>query len=215
MADTRLCGQCGSVFEPRREHSRFCSSVCRIKWVREHSAGPAAPADALAWSIAAMAEAADRLAQAAGQDLLRVGAVMSEAVWWVTIVDATMVRYEGDAYDSVLDGLPGEEARLIEETLAGLRYVRNQVGIHLDPAEFIRSAPDGTWTWNPLPEPCLESLSPRGKEWEMSRYRAYQSRLAGHDVAAAIALTSAFLTKTAWAEPPASPADVTILDNSL
>ena len=161
-----------------------------------------------------MTEAADRLTHAATQDLLKMAAAVSEAVWWVTIVDATMVRYEGDSYDTVLDGLPGEEALRIEETLAGLRYVRNQAGINIDPAEFIRSAPGGTWTWNPLPEPCLESLSPRGQEWEMGRYRAYQSRLAGHDVAAAFELTAGFLTKTAWTEPPVSSVDVIIPDNS-
>lgn len=202
MGDIRVCDHCGTAFEPRREHIRFCSPSCRIKWIREHSGDPAAPANALAWSIAAMTDATARLSQAGTSDVLRIAAAVSEAVWWVTIVDSSMVRYEGDVYDSVLDALPAEDGRRIEETLAGLRYVRNQVGINVDPVEFIRPAPGGGWTWNSLPEPCLESLSARGQDWEMARYRAYQSRLAGHDLVATFELTSAFLTSIAWAEPP-------------
>ncbi len=38
------------------------------------------------------------------------------------------------------------------------------------------------WTWNQVPEPDCESLSPRGQDWELTRYRAYRSRLAGHAV---------------------------------
>jgi hypothetical protein len=203
MGETRLCDQCGTAFEPRREHARFCSSDCRISWVREHSGDPGAPGEALAWSISAMTEATARLAQAETLDRPRFAAAVSEAVWWVTIVDSTMVRYEREAYDWVLEGLPADVAERIEETLAGLRYVRNQVGINLDPAEFIRPAEGGGWIWNPLPEPYLEPLSPRGQSWEMARYLAYQSRLAGRDVAATFAFASSFLARIAAQAPAA------------
>jgi hypothetical protein len=36
MEDSRRCDQCGKVFEPRREHSRFCSSLCWVTWNREN-----------------------------------------------------------------------------------------------------------------------------------------------------------------------------------
>src|SRR5262249_43417807 len=54
VADYRQCEQCGSRFEPRREHARFCSADCRDAWNREHSTDPAGGASALLWSIAAM-----------------------------------------------------------------------------------------------------------------------------------------------------------------
>jgi hypothetical protein len=34
MEDSRACAQCGTVFEPRREHARFCSSLYRVIWNR-------------------------------------------------------------------------------------------------------------------------------------------------------------------------------------
>ncbi len=161
-----------------------------------------------------MTEAAGRLAQAAALEVPRVAAAVSEAVWWVTIVDATMVRYVSNAYDHVLDGLPAQDRQRTEQTLAGLRYVRNQVGLRLDPAEFIRAAPGGGWTWNPLPEPCCESLSSRGRDWEMGRYRAYQSRLADRDIAGTFALATAFLTRVAGAGPLAFSAEVAACEGS-
>jgi hypothetical protein len=82
-----------------------------MAWNREH-AGEAWPGEAaLGWSAAAMGDAARRLEQARGLDLPQALAVVSEAVWWVTLVDATVVRYCPDAYDRVLAGLgPGRAA---------------------------------------------------------------------------------------------------------
>lgn len=48
---------------------------------------------ALGWSVAAMADSVQRLRLARSLDLPQAIAVISEAVWWVTIVDATIVRY--------------------------------------------------------------------------------------------------------------------------
>jgi len=45
-----------------------------------------------------------------------------------------------------------------------------------------------------LPEPCMDSMAPRGQAWEMSRYRAYQDRLAGHTVGETFTRAAAFLT---------------------
>ena len=48
MTDTRNCEQCGTAYEPRREHARFCSARCRVAWnrgnrdSREQAAYPAA-----------------------------------------------------------------------------------------------------------------------------------------------------------------------------
>src|ERR1700739_3711538 len=157
MIDVRDCDQCGARFTPRREHARFCSARCRVAWNRADRSHPAADESALAWAIAAMSDAVARLPRVAGLDRPRAFAVVSEAVWWVTIVDANLVRYHPDVYDGELASRPHAERQLIEETLAGLRFVRNQVGNDIDRGYFIKPgaaasdsgrAPD--WTWAPL-----------------------------------------------------------------
>ncbi|MBO0776686.1 MAG: hypothetical protein J2P34_10250, partial [Actinobacteria bacterium] len=112
----------------------------------------------------------------------------------------------------------------VEETFAGLRFVRNWGGYHADPADFIQ--PPGhpgparapavpgrlpAWTWRSLPEPALGSLPPRGRAWEMTRYRAYRARLAGRTIGETFGLATEFL-ELAYAAAgvqrpqPASPA---------
>jgi len=206
MADLRACEQCGAMFAPRREHARFCSARCRVAWNREHARPQAARATALDWSITAMRDVTGRLRRVRAADQPRVLAAISEAVWWVTIVDSTLVRYHPAVYDSILAGQSPAERRLIEGTLAGLRFVRNQMGLHLDPADFIclvtgRPRGDGdrgpAWTWKSVPEPPLGSLPPSGQAWERTRHSAYQAQLAGHPVAETFGRAAEFLTRTA------------------
>src|SRR5580658_5102571 len=129
MSMARPCDQCGTLFVPRREHARFCSAECRVAWNQDNKAAdPVADVNALAWSITGMKDAADRVSQARAWDQARAFSVISEAVWWVTIVDATLVRYHPEVYDRVLGEQPDGEQTLIEDTLGGLRFVRNQMG---------------------------------------------------------------------------------------
>src|SRR5262249_58037737 len=107
--DTRTCDQCGAGFEPRREHGRFCSARCRVAWNRENAGDRAAGGSALEWSITAMRDATWRLLRAKARDRSRAFAVISEAVWRVTIVDRPLVRYHPDAYDSPLPSHAGEQ----------------------------------------------------------------------------------------------------------
>jgi hypothetical protein len=200
VADVRDCEQCGNVFPPRREHARFCSARCRVAWNRQNTSDPAAQVSALNWSITAMRDTTKRFPRITARDRPRGFAVIGEAVWWVTIVDATLVRHHPDAYDRVLADQTPTERQLIEETLAGLRHVRNQISHDLDHVDFIRPVPIRpgddritAWTWNPVPEPALASLSPRGQAWEMTRYRAYQARLVGHTVGEVFGTAVAFL----------------------
>src|ERR1700689_5350175 len=152
---------------------------------------PAAGASALVWSITAMSEATDRLRRVRAWNRPRAFAVISEAVWWVTIVDATLVRHHPVAYDTVMTGQAPVQRQLVEETLAGLRFVRNRIGDEADLGEFIEpgDASPGAgqrritgWAWKPVPEPALGSLPSRGQAWEMTRYRAYQAQLADHTI---------------------------------
>jgi hypothetical protein len=202
VADTRSCAQCGALFAPRREHARFCSAGCRVAWNRENVASPAAGEGALDWSIAAMRETTSRLLRAKGWDRPHAFAAITEAVWWVTMVDATLVRYHPETYNEVLASHAAPERTIIEDTFAGLRFVRNRLGYQADHEDFIQSRPDSSgpaagriaaWTWRPVPPPDLTSLHPRGQEWEMTRYRAYQAELAGHPIGGTFSLAAAFL----------------------
>jgi endogenous inhibitor of DNA gyrase (YacG/DUF329 family) len=221
VANTRACVRCGRLFEPKREHARFCSARCRVAWNREHldldlgrwgDGKPGRQHDlqpqepALAWAIIAMRDTTRRLGRVRPSDRPQAFAVIGEAVWWVTIVDAALVRYRPDAYDEALDELPGDECRVTEEMFTGLRFVRNRMGYHADHSDFIEprrgadgvgDAPITAWTWKALPKPAVDWLPPRGQAWEMSRYRAYQGRLAGHTVGETFERTALFLTHVA------------------
>jgi len=208
-ADIRDCDQCGALFAPRREHARFCSASCRIAWNKEKKGDLAVGASALQWSITAMNEAAQRLPGAGAWDQPRAFAVIGETVWQVTIVDATLVRYYPDAYDAVLARQAGTGRQCVEGTMGGLRFVRNRMRHEADHADFIcpRVGPAGraglddgpitAWTWKPVPEPPMAALLPRGRAWELTRYRDYQAYLAGRAVGEAFERATAFLRQTA------------------
>jgi hypothetical protein len=126
--------------------------------------------------------------------------VISEAVWWVTMVDATLLRYHPDIHGRVLAGQDPGQCRLTEDTFGGLRFVRNRMGYDTDAADFIQplaSHPGAgriaAWTWRPVPEPTLGSLTPGAREWEMTRYRAYQAQLAGQPIGETFRRAAAFL----------------------
>jgi hypothetical protein len=210
VADIRICEQCGTPFVPRREHARFCGVRCRVAWNREHMDDLKAETSALQWAITAMSDTTGRLPGVGAWDRPRALAVIGEAVWWVTIVDATLVRHHAGAYDTAMAGQAPAERQLVENTLAGLRFVRNQIGGKADIGEFIelREVGPGTregcitgWRWQPVPEPALASLPPRGQAWEMTRYQAYQAQLAAHTVGEVFGLAAAFL-KMAAANAP-------------
>ena len=201
MLDVRVCAHCGNEFIPQREHARFCSARCRMAWNHEHAGVAAAPPAAIDWSVTAMAEAATRLSSSSWTwDLPHLCEAVSDAVWWVTLVDATLVRYHPRNYEGALAGRSARR-RETEQTLEGLRYVRNQLGKSAEPASFIQPASGGDpaagWTWRPLPEPVLVGLGPRARKWELSRYRAYQKRLAGQDITETFTWCAEFLTLAA------------------
>jgi len=206
MAEERVCEQCGTGFVPRREHARFCSVPCRVEWSRDHVGDPAAGASALQWSITAMSETAERLPGVGVWDRDRAFAALGEAVWWITMVDATLVRHHLAAYDRVMASQAVTERRLIEGTLAGLRFVRNRIGSEADLADFIRPSLPGPgtgrarvtgWTWMPVPAPALRSLSLRARAWEMTRYRGYRAQLADRTTGETFGRAVAFLTLAA------------------
>ena len=171
-----------------------------MAWNHEHAGVAAAPAAAIDWSVAAMAEAATRLAASTAWNLPHLSEAVSDAVWWVTLVDATLVRYHPRNYEGALAGRSARR-RETEQTLEGLRYVRNQLGRSVDPASFIRPASGddaaARWTWRPLAEPDLAGLGSRARKWELSRYCAYQERLAGHDITESFTWCAEFLALAA------------------
>jgi hypothetical protein len=217
VADIRGCEQCGASFVPRREHARFCCVRCRAAWNREHTGDLKAGTSALQWAITAMSDTTGRLARVGAWDRPRACAVIGEAVWWVTIVDATLVRHHAGAYDAAMAGQAPAERQLVENTLAGLRFVRNQIGGNADIGEFIEPGEAGPgagegsitgWTWKPVPEPAVASLPPRGQAWEMTRYQAYQAQLAGHTVGEVFGPAAVFLKMAAANAPSITGASV-------
>jgi len=200
VPEVRECAVCGNEFIPAREHARFCSARCRMAWNHEHAGVAAAPAAAIDWSVAAMAEAAVRLSSSGAWDLAHLAEALSDAVWWVTLVDATLVRYHPRNYEGALAGRSARR-RETEQTLEGLRYVRNQLGRSADPASLVETAASGDpaarWTWRALPQPDLAGFGLRARRWELSRYRAYQERLAGHDITETFTWCAEFLTLAA------------------
>jgi hypothetical protein len=173
--------QCGTVFVPRREHARFCSSGCRVAWNRENGGDPAVKLSALQWSITEMSDTIAQPAWVNTSDRPHAFALLSDAVWRLTIVDAALVRHHAKTYDAVMADQTPAGRRVIEGTFAGLRFVRNRIGHDVDLAEFIEPRAPGPgagedrvtgWTWRSVPEPALASLPPRARSWEMTRYRA-------------------------------------------
>jgi anti-sigma B factor antagonist len=212
-AESRGCAQCGAGFVPQREHARFCGGDCRAAWNREHLGDPAVETTALTWSLAAMSEATARLPAVRIWDLPQAFAAIGEAVWWITMVDATLVRHHQRVYYAVMAAHPPAERRLIEETLAGLRFVRNWSSRGAGIGAVIEIGASGRritrWTWQPVPEPALTWLPPRAQAWELTRYRAYQSHLAGQTIGTTLGRAATFLTLTgAKASSSQAPAGV-------
>ena len=192
MAETRRCERCGTEFEPKREHARFCSARCRVAWNRENwnrgnrdqqkwgsenwatsraaarppgrarSAGPSPPCGT----------PRSGSARSGRSDRAQAFAVIGEAVWWVTIVDATLVRYYPDEYDTALAGLPAARRRATETTLARPAVRAEPDGLlrrsrRLHPAArrrrraaATRRSPSGPG--GRCPRPAVATLPPRG-----------------------------------------------------
>jgi hypothetical protein len=205
MADVRNCEQCGTEFEPRREHARFCSAACRITWNRENASDRPVGDTPLSWSASALEDSAERLRKAEAMTLPEALAVISEAVWWVTLVDATMIRYHHDEYDHALAELAADDRNMTEGTFTGLRFVRNCMGFYVDPADFIQpqqdnlggDAPVFAWTWRQVPAPVSAALPQRARTWETGRYQHYLAYLAGRPVGETIHRAARFLTRLA------------------
>lgn len=210
------------MFEPKREHARFCSARCRVAWNRENwnrgsldqskwgtgswdqgsAEGTVTAESALGWATIAMRDVTERLGRVGPSDPPQAFAVIGEAVWWVTIVDATLVRYHPDDYERALSGLPDRRRQLTEGTFEGLRFVRNRMGYYADHAEFIQPAPGpggngdapiSEWTWKSRPVPPVETLPARGQEWELRRHRAYQAWLATRTIGETFDRAASFL----------------------
>lgn len=127
---------------------------------------------------------------------------VAEAVWWVTIIDARLIRQYMDVYDMVLADHDPAQRAMVEGTLAGLRFVRNQTSNDTIGTDFI-SPPAGTrgqgygvpaaWHWNRIPEPALDQLPEEVRSWEHTRYREYQAWLADNIVGDVFQRATAFL----------------------
>ncbi len=207
MKAARSCAQCGTVFEARREHARFCSAECRVRWNREHLTDAIAEERALEWSLAGMRDVTERLTLCRPEeDGVVAFSAVAEAVWWVTIIDARLIRQYMDIYDAVLAAHTPAQRSMIEGTLTGLRFVRNQTSNEAIGTDFI-SPPGGArgqgygvpaaWHWNQIPEPALGELPDDVRSWERTRYQEYQAWLAGNIVGDVFQRATSFLNLAA------------------
>jgi hypothetical protein len=204
------------MFAPRREHARFCSPECRVAWNRDHSRDAAAEDRALDWSMAGMRDVTERLSLDRPADPAAAFTAVAEAVWWVTIIDARLVRQYTDLYDDVLAAHAAVQRPVIEGTLAGLRFVRNTMSFPRERADFIRppadpggDGPDGgdggvlaAWTWQRMPEAVLGRLPATMQPWEANRYRAYRAWVADRTVGEVFGRAAAFLNVAASRAAP-------------
>lgn len=213
MTDIRECDQCGTMFVPPREHARFCSAECRIAWNQDNAMAPTG-GKTLQWAVAAQQTAIERLLTATAREPQHVFTVISEAVWWTTIVDANLVRYHPDAYRELLTSRTDADQQAIDQTLAGLRFVRNQMSYGLGHDDLISqpeqppSSPDAaiaSWTWKPVREAALADLPEGNRDWESTRHHAYQAQLAGQPIGTAFTEASPFLHRVCAAALPADP----------
>jgi hypothetical protein len=155
----------------------------------------------LSWSVSAMNDAAERLRKASGRDLPEALALVSESVWWINLVEATVMRTRQAAYDQALTNLGPAQRRATEGTFAGLRFVRNWLGYHADPADFIQPGQDkgegevpvSAWAWTFLPVPGLGAMSPGNRQADAVRYRQYCKYLARKPISETITCAVAFL----------------------
>jgi hypothetical protein len=190
------------MFTPRREHTRFCTPECRVAWNHDHLNDAVAEERALEWSLAGVGDVIERLSVHQPADRAAAFEAVGEAVWWVTIIDARMIRQYMDIYDAILAAQPAARHPLIEGTLAGLRFVRNQLSEDWPQADFIEPpqiagegvATTAAWRWAHLPEPGLEALPSHGQSWEMTRYQAYEEWLAGNCVGRVFQRATDFLS---------------------
>ena len=155
------------MFTPRREHARFCSAACRVAWNQEYTGNSQAGASALDWCVTAMHDAVERLAREQPPDQAHGFEMISDAVWRVTLVDATLVRYHHRAYEAVMRAQDPAARQAVEGTLAGLRFVRNRMGYHADPPS---SSSPGTAVPAPVMAPRPGDGDPcRNQRWHRSR----------------------------------------------
>src|ERR1700761_4289893 len=201
---TRGCDQCGTAFKPRREHARFCSPGCRVGWNRDHLTDAVAEERALEWSLTGMQDVIEQLDLDQPADASAAFSAVAEAVWWTTIIDARLIRQYMDLYDDVLDAGPPSDQPMIEGTLAGLRFVRNQMSgderrCFIEPPASAGHgvAVTAAWRWAHRPEPDLAALPAHMRPWVMTRYQAYEQWLAGGSVGQAFQRASGFLNRAA------------------
>ena len=149
--------------------------------------------DTLAWSVTAMSDALRRLTAAGAGDMPQAVAAATEAAWWATVVHAALTRRHPAAYGQALAALDPAARRAVEGSLAGLRFIRGQLGHCNDPGDFIQPppAPAPGWTWSAVPPPAPQ----RGKSREASPYREYCAHLAGRPVAQVLERVAGFLSQ--------------------
>jgi hypothetical protein len=197
MAGARNHEQPGTMPGPRRARPRGGGQDSADVGREAGDVGREAGDGTLAWSVAAMSDAQRRLARASAANVPQAAAAATEAAWWVTVVDAAMTRHHPDAYARALADLDPAARKAVEGSLAGLRFIRGQLGYSADPGDFIQPGPApgpgpaAQWTWSAVSPPPQR----RGSARDASPYREYRAHLAGRPVAETLGRAVGFLVR--------------------
>jgi hypothetical protein len=146
------------------------------------------PELALDCSMRAMEDATTRVNQT--DDPRKAFVAIGEAVWWITIVNDNL-RNE-PLYRANLNANAG-----LEDTLAGLRSVRNRIGHEVNLIDYVNLEavrPDqygdgriAAWSWKFVAPPRAS------RKGAVNDYHAYNAALAGRNVVEAFTRAEGFL----------------------
>jgi hypothetical protein len=137
------------------------------------------PKIALGWSMQAMHDATDRVNKVPAHDPARAFAAIGEAVWWITIVSDSLRNANPAKYSRAL-GLTTPNP---DDTLLGLRSVRNRIGHQVDLVDFIHpiaSRPDRgdgritAWVWRHVEPPSRENMTTGQYKAAVRAHQAYE-----------------------------------------
>lgn len=175
-----------------------CESQRDMTAQRWPDEGDAAPLDL---AVAAMCQAADRVARVSATEAAGAFAAIGEVLWWVSVVDDNVKTLNQSLYQRHLEYELGDRPLLL-----ALRYARNRFTHQVDVLEYIQ--PDGVlhddprgyvtlWRWQSL-QP--EQWDKKGGRARRSRegYEAYQRVLAGGDVHQSLVNALSVLRGLAW-----------------
>jgi hypothetical protein len=161
---------------------------------------------AVGWSVEAMISAADRVSMIPANQPAKAFAAFAEALWWITVVNDSLVNRFPDAYVAAAKLWPPG----VKDTVAGLRSVRHRIAHEVDLVEFFQPVASEfpylgiergitAWTWKSVPPPT------RTFQRDVEGHQAYERAVAGQNVVGVFSYALSFFRQVlslAQSPPP-------------